>query len=121
MFPGILLFQLLLASSLLALLSLDPPKLPAAGPASGEIQGSSSFESPQRSNDDKYSLRGVVVNSVTGEAIRGALVQIFINGQRSILTGPDGKFQFDGLPAGQTSITVRKPGFFAEDDFRPAK
>jgi hypothetical protein len=57
-----------------------------------------------------------VVNSVTGEAIRGALVQVYFNGQSSLLTGPDGKFQFDGLPLGESTINVRKPGFFSEAD-----
>src|SRR5437899_4500788 len=39
-----------------------------------------------------------------------------MNGQSSRLTGPDGKFQFDGLFPGQTPITVRKPGFFSEEE-----
>src|SRR5438309_10973849 len=72
-------------------------------------------QSLRSSIQDKYSLTGTVVNSVTGEAIRGALVQIYMNGQSSRLTGPNGKFQFAGLIAGQTSITVRKPGFFSEE------
>jgi hypothetical protein len=78
-----------------------------------------SFAFPQSlvsSSQNKYSLTGTVVNSVTGEPIRGALVQIYLNGQASRLTGPDGKFQFDGLPAGQTNITVRKPGFFSQEE-----
>src|SRR5216683_1261182 len=65
-------------------------------------------QSLRPSSQDKYSL--------TGEPIRGALVQIYVNGQSSRLTGPDGKFQFDGLFAGQTPITVRKPGFFSEEE-----
>src|SRR5947199_1046064 len=79
--------------------------------------GSLAFpQSLRPSIQDKYSLTGTVVNSVTGEAIRGALVQIYMNGQSSRLTGPDGRFQFDGLFAGQTPITVRKPGFFSEEE-----
>src|SRR5437016_5594587 len=85
----------------------------------GFLSPSRSLAFPQSlrsSIQDKYSLTGTVVNSVTGEAIRGALVQIYMNGQSSRLTGPDGKFQFDGLFAGQTPITVRKPGFFSEEE-----
>src|SRR5437899_3002637 len=85
----------------------------------GFLSPSRSLAFPQSlrsSIQDKYSLSGTVVNSVTGEAIRGALVQIYMNGQSSRLTGPDGKFQFDGLFAGQTPITVRKPGFFSEEE-----
>ena len=74
------------------------------------------------STQDRYSVAGMVINSVTGEPIRNALVQIYVNGQSSMLTGPDGKFQFDGLPAAQFSnINVRKPGFFPEDDLQSVR
>ncbi len=78
-----------------------------------------SFTFPQSlrpSSQDKYSLTGMVINSVTGEPVRGALVQIYMNGQASRLTGTDGKFQFDGLPGGQINITARKPGFFSQEE-----
>jgi hypothetical protein len=65
-----------------------------------------------------YTLRGTVVNSVTGEPIRGALVQAFFNAQRSALTGPDGSFQFEGLPGSQGGVTARKPGYHAPDEIR---
>jgi hypothetical protein len=63
-----------------------------------------------------YPLDGVVVNSVTGEPVRAALVQILAGQQISVLTGPDGKFHFDGVPQSQLTITVRKPGFFSEQE-----
>jgi Carboxypeptidase regulatory-like domain len=59
-----------------------------------------------------YPIRGTVVNSVTGEPIRGALVQIFSNRQRSVLTGADGSFQFADVPTGTVNLNVQKPGFF---------
>jgi carboxypeptidase family protein len=117
MFPRTPLF-LLLAMSLLAAPFFNPPKLVPISSASEGTQNIASFEPLQSSNDGKFTLRGMAVNSVTAEPIRGALVQIYFNGQSSMLTGPDGKFQFDGLPAGQTSITVRKPGYFSEEDFQ---
>jgi hypothetical protein len=92
----------------------------AEGPQSEGIQYRVSFDPPQNSNASKYTLTGTVVNSVTGEPIRAALVQIYFIGQSSMLTGPDGKFQFDGLPTGQSSINVRKPGFFSEMDIQPS-
>jgi len=61
---------------------------------------------------DRYPIRGTVVNSLTGEPIRGALVQIYANRQRSMLTGADGSFQFADVPAGTINLNVRKPGFF---------
>jgi hypothetical protein len=61
-----------------------------------------------------YILDGVVLNSMTGQPIRAALVQMYGRGQVSVLTGADGKFHFEGLPQGQISLSVRKPGFFNE-------
>src|SRR5207245_5102073 len=61
-----------------------------------------------------YTLDGVVLNSMTGQPIRAALVQMYGRGQVSVLTGADGKFHFEGLPQGQISLSVRKPGFFNE-------
>jgi len=63
-------------------------------------------------NAASYPIRGTVVNSLTGEPIRGVLVQIYANGQRSVLTGADGSFQFADVPAGTVNLNVRKPGFF---------
>ena len=119
MLPRTPLFTLL-ATSLLAVPSFVPLQLPALSSASEETQNTASFGSLQNSNDNKYTLQGKVVNSTTGEPIRGALVQIYFLGQTSMLTGPDGKFQFDGLPAGQSTITVRKPGFFTEEEIQPS-
>src|SRR5258708_7734726 len=63
-----------------------------------------------------YSIDGVVINSVTGEPVRSALVQIYNPQQASLLTGPDGKFHFGSVPQSQLTITVRKPGFFSEQE-----
>ena len=120
MLPRTVLFALL-TTSLLAEPYFELPLPVIVGSVSAETHDSSSLVSPQNSNDDKYSLRGSVVNSLTGEPLRGVLVQVYLNGQSSMLTGPDGRFQFDNLPAGQSTITVRKPGFFAEDDFQPSE
>ena len=83
--------------TLLLLLALSP--VPAFG--AQFVQGAAS-----------YPIRGTVVNSVTGEPIRGALVQIYANRQRSALTGADGSFQFADVPAGTVNLNVQKPGFF---------
>src|SRR5947208_14922393 len=76
-----------------------------------------SFAFPQSlltSTQDKYSLTRLVVNSATGEPIRCALVQIYIHGHSSLLTGPDGKCRFYTLRAGQTPVHTRKPGLFPQ-------
>jgi Carboxypeptidase regulatory-like domain len=63
-----------------------------------------------------YSVDGVVINSATGEPVRAALVQIQGRARTSVLTGPDGKFRFEGVPQSQVTITARKPGFFSEQE-----
>ena len=94
----------LLAATLLAAPLLELPKQHSLVSGLNEPRNSFSSESLQSSDDGKHALRGTVVNSVTGEPTRGALVQIYFNGQSSMLTGPDGKFQFEGLPNGQTVV-----------------
>jgi len=99
--------------------------LPFFGPASTchsqeSFWTAASQQWVQPSNSQTYVLRGTVINSVTGEGIRGALVQSYLNGQISTLTGPDGKFQFEGQPAGQSTLIVRKPGFFTEQELEPS-
>lgn len=59
-----------------------------------------------------YTLSGTVANSVTGEPIRRALVQV--GGDRMQLTDSQGRFEMSGLGRGSYSITVQKPGFFPE-------
>jgi Carboxypeptidase regulatory-like domain len=66
----------------------------------------------QNSSAPKYRLEGSVINSVTGEPIRRALVQIYAGPERLAFTDSNGQFQFEGLEPGETRITARKPGFF---------
>lgn len=71
---------------------------------------SASAQVPQAA--PRYPVRGTVLNSVTGEPIHGALVQIYTTRQRSVLTGADGAFQFAEVPAGTVNLGVQKPGYF---------
>src|SRR5216683_1550267 len=77
-----------------------------------EAGGASSAHGPT----PKFTLSGTVVNSVTGEPIRRALVQIYVGPKQAMLTDSDGRFEFSNLPSGQTSIAVRKPGFMSEQE-----
>jgi hypothetical protein len=63
----------------------------------------------------EYKLTGTVVNSVTGEPIRRALVRV--SGQ-AVLTDAEGKFEVDGLLEGTMPVEVRKPGFLNEQELR---
>ena len=71
---------------------------------------------PQPSAAGQFKLTGSVVNAVTGEPIRRALVQLEGGSEHSGLTDSNGHFEFAGLPAGQVNITARKPGFFAQEE-----
>jgi len=68
----------------------------------------------QQTGEDRFSLRGTVTNSVTGEAIGGALVQLIP--EKTQFTSADGAFEFTGLIRGQFLLLARKPGFFNEQD-----
>jgi hypothetical protein len=80
------------------------------------------FSSPNRSvesrSPEKYSLSGTVVNSVTGEPIRKALVQLYFSQKRSTFTDENGHFQLDGIPAGSYSISPQKPGYFSQQELQ---
>lgn len=54
-------------------------------------------------------VSGAVVNLVTGEPIRRALVSV---GQLLVFTGADGRFQAENVPEGLAVISARKPGYF---------
>jgi hypothetical protein len=60
-------------------------------------------------------LSGTVLNSVTGEPVRRAVVQVSGPNGSVALTDPGGHFVLDGLAEGRVFLTVMKPGFLEED------
>lgn len=60
-----------------------------------------------------YKIVGTVVNSITGEPVRRALVS---DGLHAALTDAEGKFEFDGLARGSSTVNVTKPGFLSEHE-----
>ncbi len=70
----------------------------------------------QPSEPQTFTVRGTVINSATGEAIRGALVQLYVGPPRSRLTGPQGEFVFENVPPGTFSARLQKPGFFSPQE-----
>ena len=84
---------------------------------SAEGTGAPDLSASAKPEDNACRLSGTVVNSVTGEPIRRAAVELLRpanNGQvgRATLTDNAGHFEFDGLPEGRAFLSVTKPGFF---------
>lgn len=99
---------------LLWLLSL----LIASIPAVAQLSAPQFQLNPANSSAPTFTVQGAVINSLTGEPVHAALVQIHFPRQNSLLTATDGKFRFEGIPQSQLNLTVRKPGFFSEQDLR---
>jgi len=91
------------------------------GNLKAQIIGSGPGPAPAGTDHGQYTLTGTVVNSVTGEPISRALVQINGMAQQSAFTSGDGHFQFEGLNAGVVMFNVRKPGFFNENEVSPGR
>jgi len=84
-----------------------------------------SFSLLAQGAEGDYSIAGTVVNSVTGEPVKGALVTL--NGPvqghggytisaagsrtRIVRAGGGGEYQFGGLPQGRYFIRAERPGF----------
>ena len=59
-------------------------------------------------------LRGSVVNVVSGQPVTRALVRLS-GDSRATFTDSEGKFQFNGLPVGSFTLLAEKPGFLGSD------
>ena len=80
----------------------------AANASIGQID--SSPHPARNSVSATYTLRGTVINSVTGDPIRRALVNAGLQMQ---FTDGQGRFEVSGFPAGRYGITAQKPGYFS--------
>jgi hypothetical protein len=67
---------------------------------------------PASDQTAKVKLEGTVINALTGDPLPRALVQVAGQSQGAVLTGPDGRFQFDDMQPGQVNVVVAKPGYF---------
>jgi hypothetical protein len=64
------------------------------------------------SSQQQRTLRGEVVNSVTGQPIPGALVDM--GGQHAVLTDREGQFEFPNLTGNYGGAAATKPGYFPD-------
>jgi hypothetical protein len=72
---------------------------------------------PQRASTSQ-TVSGQVVNSITGEPIARARVQV--GAQQAALTDHDGRFEFDNVSEEPAYAFASKPGYFAQDKAVPA-
>jgi hypothetical protein len=72
----------------------------------GQIQGPG-----QAGPGQMRTVSGTVVNSVTGEPISHALVQVFGSQNAVAFTGADGHFEIPNIPKQPINATARKPGY----------
>ncbi|MGC2247187.1 MAG: carboxypeptidase regulatory-like domain-containing protein [Terriglobales bacterium] len=59
-----------------------------------------------------YSVRGTVINSVTGEPLARALVTLTTQRQQAAMTDANGSFHFEEVRGGSASLIAQRPGFF---------
>jgi hypothetical protein len=71
--------------------------------------------SENRAETSSFTLMGTVINSVTGEPVRRAAVQVSGQNGTVALTDAGGHFELEGLTESNVFLTPMKPGFFADD------
>src|SRR3954470_13453090 len=69
------------------------------------------------SEENRFTLSGVVVNWITAAPIKRALVQINQQQQHALLTDDDGAFHIEHLSPGPYIVSAEKPGYFGEQQF----
>ena len=84
------------------------------GGVAGGLVGS--INGPTNTDQKPHTVRGTVVNGVTGEPISRALVQI--GGQYAALTDHEGHFEFENVALAGVPAWAMKPGFFPESRFQ---
>jgi hypothetical protein len=77
----------------------------------------SSQQIPSASSSCPCTLRGLILDAVTGNPIHNAFVQASAGSALSTLTDSEGKFQLDALPAGRITVHAAKPGFLSNEEF----
>ncbi len=82
--------------------------------AGGQLEQAHPFGGGQ--DKARYTVGGAVVNAITGEPIRRALVRLNGPASASGFTDESGRFQFDNIPGGSALIVAAKPGFLGEAD-----
>src|SRR5215472_11208074 len=80
---------------------------------------SSAAQSSAPSSSCPCTLRGSVVDSVSSQPVPHALVKLSSASPHAALTDSEGKFHFEGLPAGSLTVEAQKPGFLSNNGSSP--
>jgi hypothetical protein len=80
------------------------------------VERSNSAASANAPHVEKFTITGTVIDAVSGEPVRKALVQLNGTTRRATFSDNGGRFQFEGVPAGGVSVTAQKPGYFSEQE-----
>ena len=72
-------------------------------------------ETAPATDANSFSLSGTVLNSVTGEPLRRAAVQVSGQNAKMALTDAGGHFVLEGLAEGNVYLAAIKPGFFGDE------
>lgn len=75
-------------------------------------QGADPASTPSNSKNS-YTISGTVVNALTGEPLRRAMVEVTGQTPRMALTDFSGHFEFAGILEERAYLTASKPGFLA--------
>ncbi|HEX8892952.1 MAG TPA: carboxypeptidase-like regulatory domain-containing protein [Terriglobales bacterium] len=91
--------------------------VPVTAPAqmSGSVYPPSNQPATQPPGE-KFTVTGTVIDAVSGEPVRKALVQLNVVPRRTAFTDSGGRFQFEGVWAGPVPLTAQKPGYFSEQE-----
>ena len=90
-------------------LSRSFPLLIVAASLVAALPGSAQDASGTTAAATSYAVRGTIVNATSGQPVARALVAL--NEDNAMLTGSEGEFSFDNIPAGEYSVSVQKPGY----------
>ncbi|HVM91267.1 MAG TPA: carboxypeptidase-like regulatory domain-containing protein [Terriglobales bacterium] len=73
-------------------------------------------QTDSNSGPPRHSVRGTVVNSVTGTPIARAVVTMSGDAEPATMTDANGAFRFEGIPEGQERVVAERPGFFPVEE-----
>lgn len=73
-----------------------------------------SAQQVQQVPNDRFEVRGTVINTANNQLVAGALVNM--GGGNGQFSASDGTFVFTDVARGQYVFSVKRPGFFSEQD-----